>query len=66
MWTQTLGEFIGTFILILLGDGVVAGVSLNQSKAKDAGLPSPLVGDWLSPWAFIPPLSLARPISIRR
>ena len=45
MWTQTLGEFIGTFILILLGDGVVAGVSLNQSK-KDAGwLPSPLVGD---------------------
>ena len=37
MWTQTLGEFIGTFILILLGDGVVAGVSLNQSKAKDAG-----------------------------
>ena len=37
MWTQTLGEFIGTFILVLLGDGVVAGVSLNKSKANDAG-----------------------------
>lgn len=37
MWTQTLGEFIGTFILVLLGDGVVAGVSLNKSKANGAG-----------------------------
>ncbi|MTI21044.1 aquaporin family protein, partial [Fulvivirga sp. RKSG066] len=32
-----LGEFIGTFILMLLGSGVVAGVLLNDSKAKDAG-----------------------------
>ncbi|MFD1428872.1 MULTISPECIES: MIP/aquaporin family protein [Lacticaseibacillus] len=37
MMTQALGEFIGTLILVLLGDGVVAGVSLNQSKAKGAG-----------------------------
>ncbi|KLI75083.1 glycerol uptake facilitator [Lacticaseibacillus zeae DSM 20178 = KCTC 3804] len=37
MWTQALGEFIGTFVLILLGDGVVAGVSLNKSKANGAG-----------------------------
>lgn len=44
MWTQTLGEFIGTFILILLGDGVVAGVSLNQSKAKDAGWVAIILG----------------------
>lgn len=35
--TQALGEFIGTLILVLLGDGVVAGVSLNKSKAKGAG-----------------------------
>lgn len=34
---QLLGEFIGTLVLVLLGDGVVAGVSLNKSKAKDAG-----------------------------
>lgn len=31
------GEFLGTLILVLLGDGVVANVSLNESKAKDAG-----------------------------
>jgi glycerol uptake facilitator protein len=32
-----LGEFVGTAILVLLGDGIVAGVLLNKSKAKDAG-----------------------------
>ncbi len=31
------GEFLGTMILILLGDGVVAGVLLNRSKAQNAG-----------------------------
>ncbi|HEX2104055.1 MAG TPA: MIP/aquaporin family protein, partial [Solirubrobacteraceae bacterium] len=30
-------EVIGTAILILLGDGVVAGVLLNKSKAQNAG-----------------------------
>ncbi|MHA3067283.1 MIP/aquaporin family protein [Lacticaseibacillus saniviri] len=35
--TQALGEFIGTFILVVLGDGVVAGVSLNKTKAQGAG-----------------------------
>lgn len=30
-------EFIGTMILILLGDGVVANVSLNKSKAYNGG-----------------------------
>lgn len=30
-------ELIGTMILILLGDGVVAGVVLNRSKAQNAG-----------------------------
>lgn len=32
-----LAELIGTMILIILGNGVVAGVLLNKSKAKDAG-----------------------------
>jgi glycerol uptake facilitator protein len=32
-----LAEAIGTFILILLGDGVVAGVVLKKSKAENAG-----------------------------
>ena len=32
-----LGEVIGTMLLILLGDGVVAAVLLNKSKAQNAG-----------------------------
>ena len=32
-----IGELLGTMILILLGDGVVAGVLLNRSKAQNAG-----------------------------
>lgn len=34
---DVLGEFLGTMILIILGGGVVAGVVLERSKAKDAG-----------------------------
>ena len=32
-----IGEFVGTMLLILLGDGVVAGVLLKNSKAENAG-----------------------------
>src|SRR5215216_5655817 len=32
-----IGELFGTMILILLGDGVVAGVLLNKSKAQNSG-----------------------------
>jgi glycerol uptake facilitator protein len=42
-----LGEFMGTLIMILLGDGVVAGVLLKRSKAENSG--------WLvitTAWAF--------------
>lgn len=42
-----LGEFIGTAVLILLGDGVVAGVLLSRTKAQNAG--------WMvvtTAWAF--------------
>lgn len=31
------GEFLGTMVLILLGDGVVAGVLLNRTKAQSGG-----------------------------
>jgi len=34
---ECLGEFWGTLFLIILGDGVVAGVLLKQSKAYHAG-----------------------------
>ncbi len=32
-----VGEFVGTAVLILLGNGVVAGALLEQSKSKDSG-----------------------------
>ena len=32
-----LGEVVGTCVLILVGDGVVAGVLLNKSKAQNSG-----------------------------
>ena len=32
-----VGEIIGTMLLILLGDGVVAGVLLNKSKSQNGG-----------------------------
>lgn len=35
--SAVLGEFIGTALLILLGDGIVAGVLLARSKSANAG-----------------------------
>ncbi|EMF99672.1 hypothetical protein LEP1GSC123_2659 [Leptospira borgpetersenii str. 200701203] len=35
MASPVLGEFLGTFVFILLGNGVVAGVLLERSKSKD-------------------------------
>ena len=35
--SKVLAEIIGTMILIILGDGVVANVLLNKSKGKDSG-----------------------------
>lgn len=37
MWTQYLYELIGTLVLVLFGDGVVACVSLNKSKGQGGG-----------------------------
>lgn len=47
MHSPWFGEFMGTLVLILLGDGVVAGVLLKRSKAESSG--------WLvitAGWAF--------------
>ena len=37
MHSPFVGEFIGTLVLVLLGDGVVANVLLKRSKAEGAG-----------------------------
>ena len=37
MQSSFFGEFMGTLVLILLGNGVVAGVLLKNSKAESAG-----------------------------
>jgi glycerol uptake facilitator protein len=42
-----IGEFVGTFVLVLLGDGVVAGVLLKRSKGENAGWLAITAG-----WAF--------------
>ena len=47
MRSALMGEFMGTMMLILLGNGVVAGVLLKKSKAENSG--------WLvitTGWAF--------------
>ena len=42
-----LGEFMGTFVLLLFGNGVVAGVLLGKSKSQNAGWLAITAG-----WAF--------------
>jgi glycerol uptake facilitator protein len=47
MRSPFFGEFMGTLVMILLGDGVVAGVLLKRSKAENSG--------WMvitTAWAF--------------
>jgi glycerol uptake facilitator-like aquaporin len=45
--SPVLGEFMGTFVLLLLGNGVCAAVTLKRSYAKDAGWMVVAAG-----WAF--------------
>lgn len=47
MTSALFGEFIGTLVLIVLGDGVVAGVLLKRSKAEGSGWITITAG-----WAF--------------
>jgi glycerol uptake facilitator protein len=47
MRSPLLGEFMGTLIMMLLGDGVVAGVLLKRSKAENSGWMVVTTG-----WAF--------------
>jgi glycerol uptake facilitator protein len=47
MRSPMLGEFMGTLIMVLLGDGVVAGVLLKRSKAENGGWMVVTAG-----WAF--------------
>src|SRR6202050_1505749 len=47
MGAKCFGEFVGTALLILLGDGVVANVLLKKSKAEGAGWLTIVTG-----WAF--------------
>lgn len=37
LFTKCLFEFVGTLVLVLLGDGVVAGTTLNKTKGLGAG-----------------------------
>ncbi|MBA1434025.1 MIP/aquaporin family protein [Bombilactobacillus bombi] len=72
---QLLGEFLGTTILILLGDGVVAGVNLKKSKSNNAGWLAITLGwglavtfgvyfvAWMSPGHLNPAVSLAMAIA---
>lgn len=45
--SPVLGEFMGTFVLLLLGNGVCAAVTLKRSKAQDSGWMVVAAG-----WAF--------------
>ena len=48
-----VGEFAGTFVLIVLGNGVVAGALLNKSKAQNAGWISITAGWGLAVFAGV-------------
>ena len=55
--SPVVGEFVGTFVLIVLGNGVVAGALLNRSKAQNAGWISITAG-WAVAVALGVPLGL--------
>ena len=59
MFLKYLCEFLGTMMLILLGDGVVANVTLNKSGMKGAGSIQITIAWGLAAW--FPRLSSAKP-----
>lgn len=72
---QLVGEFFGTFILVLLGDGIVAGNLLKKSKAYGEGWLSITIGwglavtmgiyavGWLSPAHINPAVTLGMAVA---
>jgi glycerol uptake facilitator-like aquaporin len=58
MTSPILGEFLGTMMLVLLGNGVVAGVLLKRSKAEGGGWPVIAAG-----WAFAVMAGVFTPIA---
>src|SRR6266446_4293572 len=51
--SPVVGEFVGTFVLIVMGNGVVAGALLNKSKAQGAGWISIAAGWGLAVFAGV-------------
>src|SRR5260370_13582386 len=58
MTSPLTGEFLGTMILVLLGDGVVAAVLLKRSKAEGSGWMVITAG-----WAFAVMAGVFTPIA---
>src|SRR6202023_1407143 len=61
--SPVVGEFVGTFVLIVLGNGAVAGALLNRSKAQNAGWISITAGWAVAVFAGVavkPPLCIDR------
>ena len=64
---EIVAEFIGTFLLILLGNGVVANVVLSETKGTAAaGLLSRWGGDWVFLWEWLWPDRYQARILIRQ
>lgn len=74
-WQQITGEFLGTFILILLGDGVVAANVLKKTKSYNGGWVMISLGwglavsmavyavGWLSPGHINPAVTLGMAVA---
>lgn len=72
---QLIGEFFGTMILVVLGDGVVAGNLLKKTKSYDAGWLSITIGwglgvtmavyavGWLAPAHINPAVTLGMAVA---
>ncbi|API87983.1 MULTISPECIES: MIP/aquaporin family protein [Marinilactibacillus] len=75
LWQQLIGEFFGTMILVLLGDGVVAANVLKKTKSADTGWLLITIGwglgvtmavyavGWLSPAHINPAVTLGMAIA---
>ena len=60
MTNVIIGEFVGTILLVLLGDGVCANVTLNNSGFKAAGA---LFSTWLGSCSSTSSSSIQRHLS---